>query len=508
MIDRGSSGKDGSSYGPDAVAALATDEARWADATCVALLRSAEAGPATLEAVQRLARGLREHRPVFLLNLEGPGSGLDDRLASAGRPGLAAVRRGERKVGEATLRPSGERFLYLPAGTPDAEPSGRPAGDPAVAVLVQRLREKMEDAGWLLLVLMAPEETAELGVALDGHVLLEPGLEVGPSAGPAIGRPGGEPGAGTRPGEGSERGEAREGRDARGGPAAGEPSPAPEEAEGEERPPEHADTGEEAGGEPAQWRRHRRRDGPPVGKVAVAVFLLAALAGGWWWFAGRAGEAAAGAAGGGSDRRSDAASGTIAAASTADTSARAAGTDVPAVDTTARGSGADVALEASELGYSVQVASYGNAQLALGRIASWSDGGLYFAAPARVGGTTYWRVYAGAFAVPSAAEALNRHLAASGRKDSARAWDVRPVPLAFLVGTFGAREDAERRAAALRRDEMPAYVLAAVADGDTTWQVYAGAYESEEEAAALRSRLAEAGVEAELVTRRGEPTGR
>lgn len=461
MIEGGSSGSGVSRYGPGAIEALAGDEARWADATCVALLRGDDAGPETLESVQRLARGLRGHRRVFLLNLERPGSGLDERLSTTGRPGLAAVRRGELKVGEATVRPPDERFLYLPAGTPGAEPSGRPTEDPAVADLVERLRDRMEDAGWLLLVLLAPEETAALGGAVDGHVLLEPGLEAGPGAGPEIGRPGEERAAGSRP----------DGGDG------------------------------EAAGEPAQWRRHRRRDGPPVGGIVTGVLVLAALAGGWWWLAGRAGEAAPGA-----EADDAAAAETPAAGSAVDTAAPGGGADVPAAEEEAPGEPA-VPADAPELGYSVVVASYGNAELALGRAASWSDEALYFAAPTPVGGTTYWRVYAGAFGTPTPAEAMNRRLAASGRKDSARAWDVRPVPLAFRAGTFAARADAERRADALRREEVPAYVLAAVAGGDTVWQVYAGAYESEEDASALRSRLAEAGVEAELVTRRGEPTG-
>ena len=479
MIDRRSSGSEAPPEGPDGMEAVGGDEARWRGVTCVALLRRDGAGTETLAAVQRLARSLGRHRRVFLLNLEPPGSGLDERLAASGRPGLAAVRGGELKVGEATVRPGDERFLYLPAGAEAGASAGRPAEDPAVVELVGRLRGRMEEAGWLLLVLAAPEDTTTLEGVLDGHVLLEPGLEAGPAAGPEIGGPddAGREGTAT---------------------AAGGAAP------GEDR--EADDPSEEPGAtEPVQWRRHRRRDGPPVGRIVLAVLVLAGLAGGWWWLAGRAGDAA--------QRAEASASGGPEAAATADDAADDTTTtagDVAGADAAAgAGVGATVTVppSAPELGYSVLVASYRSADVALGRVASWSDGVLYFAAPTPVDGATYWRLYAGALPAPAAAEALNRRLAASGRKDSARAWDVRPVPLTFRTGTFSARSEADRRAATLRREGVPAYVVPAASAGDTAWQVLAGAYESEEAAAALRPRLAEAGVEAELVTRRGEPSG-
>ena len=490
MIDHRSSGGEVPPDRADVLEALAGDEARWSGVTCVALLRREGAGPESLAAVRRLARTLGRHRRVFLLNLERPGSGLDERLSASGRPGLAAVRRGERKVGEATVRPRDERFLYLPAGAGAGTSAGRPAEDPAVVELVGRLRDKMEEAGWLLLVLAAPEDTTALEGVLDGHVLLEPELEAGPAAGPEIGGPEGD-GEGTATAGGAaetgDEGEADGPAEERG---ATEPAPG-------ERPSEEPEGN--AAGEAAQWRRHRRRDGPPVRRIVLAALVLVALAGGWWWLAGRAGDAAREADAGVSGRQE-------AAAGPADSAVEApVGADVAAGPGT-EGT-ATVPTEAPELGYSVLVASYGSAELALGRTASWSDGVLYFAAPTPVRGATYWRVYAGALAAPAAAEALNRRLAASGRKDSARAWDVRPVPLAFRAGTFAAESEANRRAATLRQEGVPAYVVPAAADGDTAWQVYAGAYESEEAAAALRPRLTKAGVEAELVTRRGEPSG-
>lgn len=502
--ERGGSGGDGAEAGADPIEMLAADADRWKDVTCVALLRGHDASGETLGAVQRLARSLRRHHSVFLLNLEGPGSGLDERLSAAGRPGLVSVRRGDRKVGEATVRPPGEQFLYLPAGSSAEASSSRPAADPAIVDLVGKLRSKLEETDWLLLVLLAPDETAALEGVLDGHVLLQPGIEVGPGAGPEIGRLEQEgelvaPPGGTR-GADDVKGETRDEPEPSGADGADPGDVAPEESG-------------EAAGEPPQWRRHRRREGPPVGGIVIAVLVVAALAGAWWWFAGRAGEAGAGArdaAGPGPTAAPDAfAAGAEAVADTSgdrsDTarSAEADGGSGAAADA----DGPDAPPAATELGYSVLVASYGDADVALGRAASWSGDGLYFTAPTPVADATYWRVYAGAFAAREAAEAFNLRLAEIGRKDTARAWDVRPVPLAFRLAGFATRAEADRRAAELRRAGLPAYVLAAAAGGDAAWQVYAGAYENEEDASMLRSRLAEAGVAAELVTRRGEPTG-
>ena len=77
-----------------------------------------------------------------------------------------------------------------------------------------------------------------------------------------------------------------------------------------------------------------------------------------------------------------------------------------------------------------------------------------------------------------------------------------------MTATNATRPAAEERATELRGRRIPSYVLPAVAGGDTVWQVYAGAFESREAAVRLGEMLAEAGVEGELVTRRGERSGR
>lgn len=474
----------------DPLEAMVDDVRRWRSLTCAALLREPTAPDASLDDVPALARGLRRHHRVFLLNLDRDGERLDERLGVGDRPGLAAVLRGDRKVGEATVRPPGERFLYLPAGAD----SDRPASDPAVADLVRRLRAKMEDAGWLLLVLVAPEDLGELGEdVVDARVLLdEEGPRWPPEAAPEPVWGAEEPGAGeAEPATETAVGE-------RAGAASGEAGTAPT---GEREPERSArETGPEDRG--PQWRRHRRRAGPPAGRIVAGLVLVAALIVGWWWLAGRAGDAGEPAPGGSGPARESPAD-TASAVAGAEREA-ADGDTAPAEDAPAPA--ADVAAAAEELPYSVLVASYADAASGRERLEAWSDGELYFLAPTRVRGETYWRLYAGALSSREEAEALNGRLVRLGRKDTAGAWDVRPAALAFRAGIHRTRVEAARRLQTLRDAGVPGYLLRAVAEGDTVWQVYAGGYESERAAAPLRGLLREAGVEAELATRRGEAT--
>ncbi len=134
-------------------------------------------------------------------------------------------------------------------------------------------------------------------------------------------------------------------------------------------------------------------------------------------------------------------------------------------------------------------------------------GGVWIVAPTPVGGSLYWRLYAGAAADEDAGRELMGRLVEDGVKDRVRGWDIRPTPLAYRVDAVPGRAAAEERAAGLRERGLPAYVLAAAAAGDTVWQVYAGAYESRGAAERLGEMLEEAGVTAELVTRRGEEGG-
>lgn len=247
------------------------------------------------------------------------------------------------------------------------------------------------------------------------------------------------------------------------------------------------DTVRDGGRPDSGWRRHRRRSRPPWGRMAAAGLVLLALFGGWWWFARGAGSRPA----------------------TADVPST--GATVPAVDTSTADSAATepvVPSSAPELRWSVLVASFEGASGAREQAEAWAGDGLYLIAPTAVDGTTYWRLYRGAVSDRSAAEAINRGLVERGRKSSASRWDVRPTRLAFRIDVHRDRAAASARAEALGADGVPAYLVRAAVDGDTVWQVYAGAYEARTEAAPLRERLREADVDAELVTRRGEPSDR
>lgn len=236
-----------------------------------------------------------------------------------------------------------------------------------------------------------------------------------------------------------------------------------------------ADGGDAApdGGRPdSGWRRHRRRSRPPWGRMTVAGLFLVAVFGGWWWFARGAGS-------------------------------RPATAGVPST-----GAAPAVPSSAPQLRWSVLVASFAGASGAREQAEAWAGDGLYVVAPTAVDGTTYWRLYRGAVSERSAAEAINRGLVERGRKSSASRWDVRPTRLAFRIGVHRDRSAASARAETLRADGVPAYLVPAAAGTDTVWQVYAGAYEARAEAAPLRERLREAGVDAELVTRRGEASDR
>lgn len=469
----------------DGISAPAAESDRWDEIVCAGLVLGSGAPEEELGAVRRLANRLAEDRRVFLVNLTGPGSELDRLLGVADRGGLEAVRRGERKLGQATLRPPSDRFLYLPSGggAPRAEGSEaevRPAEDPEVATTVHRLKEKIREAGGLLALLLRPEDLA----ALDPDLV---DLEVGVAR--AMAMPGwGPPAARER----SEL-EAAAGGDVREDRRREEREIGGESGDGE-------GTGEED--EPSGWRRHRRGRDLPVGRVLAAVLFLGALVGAWWLFARGAADAGSGesvaADTGGVDRVEPArpSGADVAPGSSSDTAPAAADGEPSLPDGT------------PELGYSVLVASYTSPGTAAERAAAWGGEGLYLVAPTPVGGRTYWRVFAGAVTERGAAETLGRRLVERGVKDTAAAWDVRPAGLAFRVGVFGTREAAATRMEELRGRGLPGYLIPAGEGARRVWLLYAGAYETREASAELGRRLREVGIEAELVQRRGEPTTR
>lgn len=466
----------------------------WPDEVAVVgLVARAADGPRPCEAAARLADASAADRRTLLANLAGGEPDLDGRLGVVVEEGLQAAGRSGRTLRDVARRPDGRRFLYLPAGRARGRDEGD--GDASKARLVAlmgRVAERVRRRGGRLLLFLREEESwpDALTRLMDGVVLLDR------AALPAW--EGGVPRVlGRLPGPSGRRGRADAGPRASGAATGPEREPGERSAPGDEQ------------AEPRSWRRHRRSAGLPWTRIAAGVAAIVVLAGGWWWLArrtlpadGGGGEGAARPAGADTAPAVD-----IAAGAEVDTTGAGGDTAGATAGSTGPADGVPDPLRSSpELPYSVLIASYAEWSQARRRLDEWRDpsGPVYYVAPTRLRGGLYWRLFAGALADRASGEALMERLVEQGRKNRVRAWDVRPVDLAFLTGTEDSRAAADERVVRLEGQGVPGYVLPAAADGDTVWAVYAGGFESSEEAAELRGLLREAEIEAELVTRRGE----
>jgi cell division septation protein DedD len=232
--------------------------------------------------------------------------------------------------------------------------------------------------------------------------------------------------------------------------------------------------------------------------VAIGVVSVAVLFVGWWWLAsGLRGTSETGA-----DSTMSAPASLGPMADSGEAGAEAA-PSIPPAEAAAAAEGTP------PLPYSVLIASYAarsDAEDRLGRLLQ-SEGGMYFVVPTVVRGALYHRVFAGAEPDVATARALMTELVASGRKDDASAWHLRPARLAYLLGVFGSRTEAEGRMQEAVTAGIPAYILStAVEEGlgiDSVFQLYAGAYESPVAARAMIALLESAGEDPPLVDRRG-----
>lgn len=400
-----------------------------------------------------LARVAAERRrPAFLLDLAPGSSDLDERFGAAGAEGFGEAVSGEVRLPEVAHRDDEHGIAYLPCGR---RGGGKELGrSEALSAFAERVRGE----GGVLLVILgreAAEGAASAGWA-DGWVLL----------GDAEAATGGRPLPGDLPELG--RIEPRE------------------------------ETGTDGS---RRWRRHRENDSFPVLKVAAGALLLAMLAGAWWWYAERVTGGPNGPGSTDDVAATDLERPGPAAADTPETS-----DSVRSADTARRGGTAEDSVRGPPLEYSVLIASYASARDARERVRELSERseGVFFVAPTPVRGTVWHRVYAGARADREAARALMETLVEAGAKGENRAWDVRPVPWAFLVAAaLPSRARAEARAQELRRRGISAYV---VPGGEgTAFHVYSGAFESRRAAGALGERMERDGVDAELVRRTGSP---
>lgn len=241
---------------------------------------------------------------------------------------------------------------------------------------------------------------------------------------------------------------------------------------------------------PGRWRRHSVVQGVPIGRVMLALVIIAGLVGGWWVLARLA-----------TDREASDGVGAYATA-TAEGEAGAVG------EAAAEGAAGAVPSDAvaPALGYSVLIASYTSledARRRAGRLAV--PGLLLFVSPTPIGGTLYYRLFAGALETRQAARELMHALVERGVKESASDWDLRPASLSFRVAVHEDSASARAAQRELALSGVPTYVLPLAAAGDITYQVYAGAYERPEAAVAMGSLLQQAGRDVELVSRRGGP---
>lgn len=528
------------------------------DAHIVALVHEADDAERSATVADAIATSVARRREHTLLLCAAAGpSPLDELLGGAGSPGLPAALEGRARLTDVAVQRVDRPFVYLPAGR-DPVAMRALLGDDLLTSFIERVRER----GGTLFIVLSEETLLDDGLVslLDGYVALgdvtlpagfehlaqfgrvrfeDPGTarrapgERAPAA-PPISLPelpdeGGAEAASEAtpsaadapPSEGDEgspvaaeappfEGEPLLSRDGSGGTAdrvdpwsaaapddPGRPSPTPwlrhaEETPGPagEPPVEPEGTVEEPPAQPATalWSRHRKAPGFPVARVAVGVAVIVAVAVVWWMIA-RAAEPAEGAG--------------PAQAEAAQTMDEDATSGPPPVFDAAAASRAFESAPA--LGYSVLIASYADradAEERLAELRSRSDG-FYLLAPTPVRGVVYHRVFAGALAGRDAGEALMAELVEARLKDGASEWDVRPAGLAFDLGLFADRAQADARVRALAERSIPAYALAAGDAPGAPWRVYGGAFERERASGPLAEMLTEAGEPAALVERHG-----
>jgi cell division septation protein DedD len=255
-----------------------------------------------------------------------------------------------------------------------------------------------------------------------------------------------------------------------------------------------------------RWRRHRLKQHLPRGRTAIAAGALIALLGGWWILAHLV-----------TAWSPDATSGALDAqiVDERDVDQPAAGVPVEADPPSEAVEVPEPQLQpdpvadaeaAPELRYSVLIASYGRLSDATRHLESAADPSiLLFIAPTQVRGRLYYRLFGGALSSRASAAALMERLVESGVKDGASDWDVRPAALGFRLSAHSDAESARTEQRELAAKGVLAYLIPLVAEPDTVYQVYAGAYERPAATTVMRTLLADAGLDAELIPRRGEP---
>lgn len=131
----------------------------------------------------------------------------------------------------------------------------------------------------------------------------------------------------------------------------------------------------------------------------------------------------------------------------------------------------------------------------------------FYISPEPEQGIVYYKVFAGTLPDTGAATQLRDQLVETGAIDrndvAATSSLIKYNPLSFDLGEFASRQEAVARADSLSGRGVPAYPVLASSDNAERWRVYSGAFADSASAEFMRSKLAEAGLEARLVQRVG-----
>ena len=159
------------------------------------------------------------------------------------------------------------------------------------------------------------------------------------------------------------------------------------------------------------------------------------------------------------------------------------------------------------LAYSVAVEAHQQLPMAVERVnalRSEEPDMEFYISPGPVEDVIYYRVMAGPVADSAAAGVLMRKLIEKGHKTGTTQWDVREATLAFLIGEYASRGEAEKRVEEAIDKAIPSYIIPLPApNGPTRYRVYAGAYAGFAEADVMRQLLKSAGLPDSLVVRMG-----
>ena len=123
-------------------------------------------------------------------------------------------------------------------------------------------------------------------------------------------------------------------------------------------------------------------------------------------------------------------------------------------------------------------------------------------------GRIWYSVLAGPIPDSASAAQLLARLVESGVAEEAEEWAVRPTGWTYQLGEFATRREAELRATQLLDNDVPTYVVAVdYTAGPPRYRLYAGAYETLQEAETMAGLLDHAGVTGLTLRRRTGRTG-